>query len=135
MTQPTIPANRLPDGTFPPGVSGNASGRPKSSRAVTLMCRKLTPKAIKALEEALEAERQVATKDEVFSFPDHKTRIDAAEKLLARGHGKAATVDVMAKMDAAIKQEAGGDDFPVKASELTDSQLARILTIARENLP
>lgn len=55
------------------GVSGNPKGRARSEYDVAAMCRALTPRAVHALDLALD---------------DPRSRVGAASIILERGHGK-----------------------------------------------
>ena len=59
--------------SFQPGRSGNPGGRPKAQHDLQELCRNLTPKALQALEAALEVPKE---------------RARAAEILLAYGYGR-----------------------------------------------
>lgn len=60
-------------GSFKPGQSGNPGGRPKAQHNLLELCRNLAPKALEALEAALEVPKE---------------RVRAAEILLAYGYGR-----------------------------------------------
>jgi HEAT repeat protein len=62
---------------FKPGQSGNPGGRPKQATHVRDLARAQTERAILALIEALD---------------DPKAKVAAAQALLDRGWGKAATI-------------------------------------------
>ncbi len=116
---------------FPPGISGNAGGRPKANIKVVRLARKVTLKAMRALEAALDAERTIPVKDgDALSVPDHATRVYAAEALLNRGWGRPCTADVMAKLVADVQEQG----LP-ETTGLTTDQLERMWKIAREGLP
>jgi len=69
-----------------PGKSMNPGGRPKGSKLLREAVRALTPEAIEALKEGLQATKLVGmTLQEV---PDHPTRIHAAQVVMDRGYGK-----------------------------------------------
>lgn len=74
------PANRAqqvprnPDGTFPPGVSGNPAGRPKRHAEFRELIREMTPKAVERLTEKVEA-----------------GDLDAIRFVIEQGWGKAVT--------------------------------------------
>lgn len=73
---------------FKPGQSGNPGGLPKGMAEVKEAARKLTPKAMKALED-------IATNEEHPAA----ARVSAAIALLDRGWGKpTATVDMQGAM-------------------------------------
>ena len=55
------------------GQSGNPTGRPRSEHDVGAMCRALTPRAVQALDKALD---------------DPRSRVGAAAIILDRGWGK-----------------------------------------------
>jgi Family of unknown function (DUF5681) len=73
------------DTSFKPGQSGNPSGR-KPDREMREMCRALSPRAIEALDRALD---------------DPKTAVPAAVALLDRGWGKPAQAIVGGDEDSA----------------------------------
>ena len=60
-------------GRFKKGVSGNPGGRPPGAQAFQELCREKSPKALAALEAALERPNE---------------RVAAAQVLLAYAHGK-----------------------------------------------
>ncbi len=117
------PENRATSGgtLFRPGQSGNPGGRPKVNKVVREMARKLTAKAIKALEDALDADKTYATKDDVVTVPDHSTRVYAAQVLLDRGWGKPVP-----------ETEIGDDETPEATTEMSDEELIKIAVEGRD---
>ena len=89
------PAKRLGGATgagFKPGQSGNPGGLPKGMHEVKEAARKLTPKAMKVLEDIATNEDQPAA-----------ARVAAAVALLDRGWGKpSASVDVTTQGQALV---------------------------------
>ncbi len=65
------------DGRFIPGQSGNPGGRPKSEPGFRDACRKLSTKALKALEDILS------------SKANPQARVAAARVIIEHGHGRA----------------------------------------------
>lgn len=103
---------------FQPGKSGNPGGIPREVRAARKLAAAACPEAIRTLEKWMRGD-------------DPKAAIAACLALLDRGLGKASQMRELYPKTAAAQ----ADGLPFKAADLTDSQLSRMLQIARENLP
>lgn len=100
---------------YPPGVTGHRL--PKATRAVARLCREMTKEATERLGV-------------IMRTGSDKDALVAIKEIYMRAIGKP-----LEAMDLAKKALDASDTLPVKVSELTDDQLARMLKIARENLP
>lgn len=100
--------------------------RKEDASRLRALCRKLTEKSVRALEEALDAERViVSVKGEVVAQePDHKIRVLAATALLDRGYGKPAqeitvtpNVESLYERISRVAVEAGEEDVTSPTGE------------------
>src|SRR5262245_28553960 len=86
------PGNRDELGRFPPGKSGNPSGRPKIDPEVIEMLKCATVKAARRAIEALDAERTFVVgtgqNSRLETAPDHDMRLKAYNAIFDRLYGK-----------------------------------------------
>lgn len=88
----STPGIRTDQGTFPKGVSGNPSGRPKEFAWFREECRQRTARALEILDDVM------------ATAPEPKDRIKAATVFLEYGFGKPTQVieaDVSVQTDIA----------------------------------
>ncbi len=88
MADANEPNARDSTGRFPVGHQGFGGGRKRLPDEVRAMLECATPKAARAIIDALGAERAIVVDKSITMVPDTKARLDAATILLDRLYGK-----------------------------------------------